>query len=221
MSLGTLYHRSTGREIAPVGIIKVLNLDIKISQPDEYYEKNFPLKRVPVFLSADGKVAIHETIAICYYLCKLKKNHGLLGNNALEESEVMKWISMESEVIPPLVFEVIFPLTGRRPYNKKTVDSNTETVEKFMGVIESYLKNNTYLVGERITCADFFAASVIAKGYLTIWGKDWIKSHPNTTRWFSTIVAQKPLNELLPCPFPFREEPLKYTPPPKEKKPVA
>jgi len=50
------------------------------------------------------------------------------------------------------------PLVGRDPYNKKSVDDSAKKAESAVAVIEKYLQNNTYLVGERITLADLFGA---------------------------------------------------------------
>lgn len=51
--------------------MKHLGLDIKVvnAAGDETFEKNFPLKKIPAFIGADG-FTLNESIAVNLY-CKL------------------------------------------------------------------------------------------------------------------------------------------------------
>jgi glutathione S-transferase len=69
-----------------------------------------------------------------------------------------------SEVLPPLG-GWFRPLIGRDSYNKKNVDTASATTLKTVGVLEKHLVLNTYLVGERLSLADLFTASLIARGF--------------------------------------------------------
>ena len=55
------------------------------------------------------------------------------------------------------------PLLGRDPYNKKNVEESQKAALKAVSVAEEHLLHNTYLVGERITLADLFAAGIISR----------------------------------------------------------
>ena len=57
------------------------------------------------------------------------------------------------------------PLIGRDPYNKKSVDTAAAATEQAVTVLEQHLVNNTFLVGERLTLADIFTASIISRGF--------------------------------------------------------
>lgn len=140
------------------------------------------------------------------------------------------------------------PLVGRDPYNKKNVDDSAKKAEAAVDVIEKHLLTNTYLVGERITLADLFAAGtcqdpiqpppsymtclptmkrmltacqgIISRGFQYVYGKEWRDAHPNVTRWYSTVYNQ-PIYSAVVDPLSFIDEAVKYTPPAKAPKPAA
>ncbi|KAG4222348.1 hypothetical protein PC116_g29178, partial [Phytophthora cactorum] len=98
------------------------------------------------------------------------------------------------------------PLLGLDPYNKKSVEDAAKNSEKVISVVEQHLLHNTYLVGERITLADLFAAGIFSRGFQYFFDKQWRSEHPNVARWYETVYNQpiyadvsKPL-ELLDAP---------------------
>jgi len=112
------------------------------------------------------------------------------------------------------------PLIGRDPYNKKNVeDAKARTLEA-IAVIENHLTVCTYFVGERITLADLFAASLLSRGFQFVFDKEWRSQYPATTRWFETITNQPVWKAVVP-ETTMIEEAIKYTPPKKEAKPKA
>lgn len=110
------------------------------------------------------------------------------------------------------------PLLGLEPYNKKNVDDASKAALKNLSILNDYLTANTYLVGERITLADFFTASLLTRPFATVVDKKVRDANPAVTRWFNTIVAQPAFKAIVANPV-FVEECIKYTPPKKEEKP--
>ena len=89
----------------------------------------------------------------------------LLGKTKQDYASILKWMSFfNSEILSPLG-AWFRPLTGRAQYNKKLVDEAQATALKAVAVVEKYLLNNTYLVGERLSLADIFSASIISRGF--------------------------------------------------------
>ena len=112
------------------------------------------------------------------------------------------------------------PLIGRDPYNKKNIDDHSKAALQAIHVLEQHLLVHTFLVGERITLADLFTASLIARGFEFVLDKQWRAGNPNTTRWYETITAQPMWKAVVEKPI-LIEEIVKYTPPKKEAKPKA
>lgn len=110
------------------------------------------------------------------------------------------------------------PLIGRDPYNKKNVDDSSKAALLAVKTLEQHFMVHTFLVGERITLADLFTASLIARGFEYVLDKQWRQENPNTTRWYETIVNQPVWKAVVDKPTMI-EEAIKYTPPKKEKKP--
>jgi elongation factor 1-gamma len=111
-------------------------------------------------------------------------------------------------------------LIGRDPYNKKSVDDHAKAALKAIHALEQHFLVHTFLVGERITLADLFTASLIARGFEYVLDKQWREENPNTTRWYETITAQPMWKAVIEKPIMI-EEAVKYTPPKKEAKPKA
>jgi elongation factor 1-gamma len=107
------------------------------------------------------------------------------------------------------------PILGRDPYNKKNVEDSQKAALKAIHVIEEHLLTHTYLVGERLTLADIFATSILARGFQYFFDKQWRDANPNTTRWYETIYNQSSYSAVAPK-FEFISEALKNVAPKKE-----
>ena len=105
-------------------------------------------------------------------------------------ASILQWMSFfNMEIVGPLG-DWFQPLVGRKPYNKKAVDEAAQLTAKAVAVPEEHLKHHTFLVGERITLADLFCAVLLNRGFQYFFDKQWRQSHPNTTRWYETVVNQ-------------------------------
>lgn len=123
-----------------------------------------------------------------------------------------------AEVLPKLS-DWFRPLIGKDPYNKASVENAKKITQEAVKVLESHFLVNTFFVGERITLADIFGASLLARGFQYVWDKQWRSEFPNVTRWYETVVNQPVWKAVVPEPV-FIEEAVKYTPPKKEPKPA-
>lgn len=53
-------------------------------------------------------------------------------------------------------------------YNKKVVDAAIQGSRVILSIFEKHLHHNTFLVTEKLTLADLFAAAVIGRGYQVV-----------------------------------------------------
>ncbi|KAI5961016.1 TEF4 [Candida pseudojiufengensis] len=220
MSLGTLYVTQQTRSWVPKGIVKQFNLDVKLSDKDETYHNSFPLNKIPAFIGPKG-FKLTEVIAISLYLINIADPKSkLLGKNAAEYAQILKWSSLANTELLPTEAKVFKPLTGQSPYNKKQIDEGNAYLDTVNGIFEERLANFTYLVGERLTVADLLAATFYVRGFEFLYGKEWRAKFPSITRWFTTVLDSDYLKSIVP-EVKFRDAPIEYQPPKKEKKAKA
>ncbi|KAJ3477538.1 hypothetical protein NLG97_g8811 [Lecanicillium saksenae] len=171
MAFGTLYaSEGNPRSIAIKAVAKANGLDIKVTTVDLAVERTAehlsasPIGRVPAFVGEDG-FTLHEAVAIAIYFTSQNEKTTLLGKTKQDYASILKWMSyFNSDVINALGGQYL-PLLGRAPYNKQAVDAAAKEAAKAVDVVEKYLLENTYLVGERLTLADLFCAGLISRGF--------------------------------------------------------
>lgn len=112
------------------------------------------------------------------------------------------------------------PLIGRDPYNKKSVEDSQKAALKAVGALDDHFLVNTYLVGERLTLADLFAAGIISRGFQYFFDKEWRSNNPNVTRWFETVTNQSIYSDVAEK-LDFIEKAIPNQPPKKEAAPKA
>lgn len=208
--------------MAVAAIVKHFDLDVKVVAPADdkaTFDKYFTTGRVPAFVGPKG-LKLTESIAVSIYLLSLVPDNKLLGKNATEYAEILRWASFSTSEVLTTIAKAFKPIIGKTPYNKKQVDDALAYLEQINAVFEARLTNYTYLVGERITFADYFSACLIVRGFNYLYGAEWRKAHPAITRWFKTVVSQPFLKDVL-GEVELIEKPVEYTPPKKEKKEKA
>src|SRR5271170_6127233 len=141
----------------------------------------------------------------------------LLGKTKQDYASIVRWMSYVNTEVLPHIGGWFRPLIGRDPYNKKNVEEAQKSAYKALKPLEQHFLVHTFLVGERITLADLFAASLIARGFEYVLDKAWRDENPNTTRWYETITNQPIWKAVVPEPAMITEC-IKYTPPKKEAK---
>lgn len=141
-----------------------------------------------------------------------------MGKTKQDYASILRWMSFANAEVLPRFGAWYRPLMGLDPYNKKAVEDASKAALKAVSVLETHLTANTYLVGERVTLADIFAAALLTRAFAKVLDKAWRSQNPAVTRWYETIVNQPDFKAVFPNPT-FAEECIKYTPPKKEEKP--
>lgn len=141
----------------------------------------------------------------------------LLGKNSKEYAEILQWASLSTLDFLTNLAVVFHSHLGLIPFNKKAVEESQSKVDKILGIFEARLANYTYLVGERLSLADLFSASLFIRGFETVFGAEWRKAHPNVTRWFKTVYGNSILNKAFPD-LKYATKAAEFVPPKKEKK---
>ncbi|KOS19041.1 Elongation factor 1-gamma 1 [Escovopsis weberi] len=205
MAFGTLFtHGINARSTAIKAVAKANGLELKLEEIDwanitAEHRKASPQGKIPAFVGEDG-YALSEAIAIAIYVTSQNEKTTLLGKTKQDYASILRWMSFANAEVSPHLAGWYLPLLGVRPYNKKAVEDVSKTALQAVKVLEEHLTHHTYLVGERITLADIFAASILVPGFLYFFDKVWRQQNPAVSRWFETIVSQPIMTAVLEKP---------------------
>jgi glutathione S-transferase len=136
-----------------------LDLSKKEHKSEAFLRLN-PNGKVPCLV--DGEFVLWESIAINHYLAE-KYKPALLGTNPQEKGLVQQWnLWAMTEMQPPLVdilIQLVFTPEDKRDVN--AIAKAKERLQPMLANLDRALAGKTYLVGEKLTVADFNAASVV------------------------------------------------------------
>ncbi|KAI1339042.1 eEF1-gamma domain-containing protein [Xylariaceae sp. FL0016] len=210
-SFGKIFTKERNpRTTAILAVAKANGLDLDVVEVDtlkptpEFAAAN-KLAKVPTFVGADGYV-LTEAMAIAIYVTSQNEKTTLLGKTKQDYASILKWMSFFNTEVLPNLGAWYRPLLGWDPYNKKVVDDAKKRADKAISIVEEHLLHSTYLVGERVTLADLFAASIISRGFQFFFDKQWRSENPNVSRWYETIYNQ-PIYSNVAVPFELLEKP--------------
>ncbi|EAU87957.1 elongation factor 1-gamma [Coprinopsis cinerea okayama7 len=179
----------------------------------------FPHGKIPAWEGAEG-FKLFEGAAIARYVASLAPNSGLLGNSTEDAALVDQWVHLvESEV--DVYTDFVRTITsGQIPYNKPTHTNLLERQTRALNTLDAHLKANTFFVGERITAADIWVATLIQKAVGFTVDAPARAKLPNLVRHLETIANQPKLKEIF-GEINYVEKGIQFTPPAKEAKPKA
>lgn len=109
----------------------------------------------------------------------------------------MSFVNME---VQPNLANWFKPLVGRRAYHKDKVNEARETTNRAIAVLETHLSGRDFLATDMMTLADLFAASSLSRGFQYVFDREWQRFHPQTTRWFTSIVNTVMWRRVIPEP---------------------
>lgn len=221
MVFGKLYGVETNPRTIPLRVLaKINSLDLEFEKvvfpvSEEYLKVN-PVGKIPAFVGSNGFV-LTECIAIAVYFASQNEKTTLLGKTKEDYASILKWISFANSDFISTLSKWYLPLLGREPYNKKNVDAAIVSSKKVLSVFEQHLLHHTFLVTEKLTLADIFAAGIVGRGYELVFDPEFRAEFPNTSRWWETVVNQPYFKDAV-GEKKFIDEAIKYTPPKKEEK---
>ncbi|KAJ7692084.1 glutathione S-transferase C-terminal-like protein [Mycena rosella] len=198
---------------------------IKIGYPKGYvhFEDNykedfrakFPHGKIPAWEGADG-FTLFESAPIARYVAGLAPSAGLLGKSAQEAALVDQWVHLIEEVnentenIDQILDGMLVP------YSKSIHASFIAGQLRGLTTVNGHLATRTFLVGERITLADIYVASLVLRACGISIDVAARAKLPHLMRHLETIVNQ-PMFEGIFQPIPVLEKARAYAAPKKSK----
>ena len=134
-----------------------VNLVAGAHRAPEYLELN-PAGKVPVLV--DGDLVLTESVAIVLYLAEKHADRGFLPPEAQLRAEAYRWILFAvTELEQPLWriarHTALYPEQDRLPAD---IELARRDFLPMAAVLEHHMKDRIYVVGDRVTAADFIIA---------------------------------------------------------------
>jgi len=148
-----------------------------------------PTGKAPVLQTKSG--VIFESNAIARYIAKIRRDTGLTGNGSLvEEACVDSWIDFSANNLELPACVWWYPAAGYMPFQQAAYDKAKADLARGLAVLDTHLKDKTYLVNDQITLADITIASALVYPMKLVCDKTFLKNFQNVVRWFQTCVNQ-------------------------------
>jgi len=119
-------------------------------------------ERMPLLVDGDFKLG--ESMAIMQYLTSKKIGQTLFPEDAKSRAEIMRWqcftLAHLGEAAGTFVYENLFKkmFEGSGPDSNAVAEAREE-FEDHASVLNTHLKDRTYMIGKNLTLADFAIAS--------------------------------------------------------------
>jgi glutathione S-transferase len=164
MKLHNVAGSPNGRNVEAV--IHRLGLDVEIQLHNLFngdlaradYRAINPNAKVPALV--DGDLCLWESTAIMQYLADKAGDDSLFPRDARGRAEVTRWQCWETahfnRAFGTLAFETVAkPRSGAGEPDARDVEAACRELARFAPVLDGHLKGRHYLVGDRLTLADY------------------------------------------------------------------
>ncbi|HUB47236.1 MAG TPA: glutathione S-transferase family protein [Acetobacteraceae bacterium] len=193
-----LYLFPTGRVLAIQAMSNYLALDCDIQAIDlgsgdqrtpQYMSLN-PNKKMPA-LEDDGFV-LWESNAILFYMAAKHPGSGLWPSTLKDQADVLRWLAWESahwdaESCGMVSYEKASKaVLGLGPPDPAFIARGEQNFVRFAGVLDTSLRGKTWLVGERLTIADFSVGGLVPTAERMALP---VRKFPEIVRWYNGLAA--------------------------------
>lgn len=177
---------------AAMGVeIERVNIDLfnGESHTPEFLEMN-PHGLSPVLV--DGDFVLYEAAAINLYLAD-KAGSDLAGRTTRERFEILQWMFWSGEqwrIFATLTFdEVLAKRFMKQPADEAIVQLAAKKIRAAAAVLDAHLAKHDYMVGDRLTLADFDIAGPFSQNERT---KIPLDEFPHLVAWQQRLLATVP-----------------------------
>jgi len=154
--------------------------------------------RWPVLVTSSGP--IWQTHAIARYVAKTGSSAQLLGNTPYQEALITQWIDFLANELYLPVAAWIYPILGLLETSEQEKEIARVSTLKQFHILDNYLRDNTFLVGDRVSLADILVSLTIYDVYCHVLDESLVKGYRNLTRWFLTLINQDNFQSVVGTP---------------------
>ncbi|KAJ7819245.1 elongation factor 1-gamma [Mycena leptocephala] len=230
-SIGTLYTvpaQASGKIIRATAAFAGVAIDL----PTDYvhfdtnkkpaFLSKFPHGKIPSWEGKDGFI-LFEGAAIARYIASLAPNSGLLGKTKEDAALIDQWIHLMEAEAEFNATQINFLVRGMMsPYSKPIHTTFHERQTRALATLEKHISTRTFFVGERITLADIYVATLVQRQCSINLDTAARATLPNLIRHMETVINQPAFANIYEPTEVLEKAPV-YVAPKKEKeaKPAA
>jgi len=170
-----------------------VSLDVLDSASKE--AKHSPIDKSPVLSTFNGP--IFESNAILRYFARLRGDSGLYGDSFHEAALVDQWVDFSANELEPVRHIWLLPVQGVLQFNGKAYAEARKELADTLKVLNNHLADHTFLVGNHVTIADIAIATALVEPYRDLFDNNYRKGFDHVTRWFSTVLNQKEVQNVV------------------------
>lgn len=136
-----------------------------------------------------GKSLEGEAAIVTYFLLSGRRKHNMVDSFETTRAQVLQWIFYALNEVKPAVYSWA---TESKGFQRSKIETTT-----IMARLNECLLTRTYLVGERISCADISMAVMLLPAAQIVMDQDGMASYRNVFRWLKTCLGQPEFIQVL------------------------
>ena len=192
-----LYSNGLGNPFALTALVTADLVDVKVDvvyKTTKEWQEDADMKaknltmRFPL-LELDGGELVWESSAIAAHLARCVPDSGLFGQSAYETGLVEQWIAYTGSTLYPAVMPVAGSVLGHKTIPKEVYAEHLKTLKSHVKVLDSYLADKPFLVGENLTVADVVVALALLIPMQLVLDPAARSGMPHVSEWFEKCVG--------------------------------
>ncbi|KAI0206311.1 glutathione S-transferase [Astrocystis sublimbata] len=154
------------------------------------FVSKFPLGKVPAFEGADG-FCLTESVAIATYFAKSGPYADqLMGSDAKSQALIQQWAHFtEADMFGNTVVPYVMAVMKLYAPDEKRFNDCITGFKRDVKYLEVSLKGKKYLVGDKLTFADYMVTSNLYIAFKHFIDAEWRKELPNLVAYAQNFAA--------------------------------
>ena len=159
-------------------------IDYKDLKSKEFLAKH-PLGKMPVLDTPEGP--IFESFTILRYIAR--KANALYGASSFEKALIESWLDSCLSELDQITIGLLGAVCGFAPKTKVVYNSLVKEIKDWCKILDTFLKDKTYLVGNSISIADIAVASYIRLLLRVHLDEKARTGLAHLVRWFNQVAS--------------------------------
>ncbi|KAJ3294160.1 1,2-dihydroxy-3-keto-5-methylthiopentene dioxygenase [Rhizoclosmatium sp. JEL0117] len=169
--------------------VEVVEIEVGKTNTSEEYLYKFPTGDIPAFETLDGFYLTGGN-AIAQYIASAVPGSKLCGTSTKEAALIQQFMAVVDHELAPAQAAWLFPILGWTPKNPDATKKAIDDTKRVLTLLNTHLRDHTYLVGEDITLADITVSLTLLNFYRMVFDAKFRAAFKNVDRWFLTLVNQ-------------------------------